>query len=47
MELSDKVDDLLITAESALYVDDALAGLNAERTRTDGNLPDIKTLLHT
>ena len=41
------MDDLLINAESAPYVDDALAGLNSERIRTDGNLPDIKTLLHT
>ena len=46
-EPSDKVDDLLINAESALYVDEALTGLNSERIRTDGNLPDIKTLLHT
>ena len=42
-ELSDKVDDLLINAESALYVDEALTGLNSERNRTDGNLQDIKT----
>ena len=41
-ELSDKIDDLLINAESALYVDEALTGLNTERVRTDGNLPDIK-----
>ena len=46
-ELSDQVDDLLINTECALYVDDALAGLNSERMRTDSNLPDIKTLLHT
>ena len=46
-ELSDKIDDLLINAESALYVDEALTGLNSERVRTDGNLSDIKTLLHT
>ena len=46
-ELSDKVDDLLINAESALYVDEALTGLNSESSRTDGKLPDIKTLLHT
>ena len=46
-ELSGKVDDLLINAESALYVDEALTGLNSERIRADGNLPDIKTLLHT
>ena len=41
-ELPDKVDDLLINAESALYVDELLTGLNSERIRTDGNLPDIK-----
>ena len=46
-ELSDKVDDLLINAESALYVDEALTGLNSERIRTDGSLPDIETLLLT
>ena len=46
-ELSDKVDDLLINDESALYVDEALTNLNSERIRTDGNLPDKKTLLHT
>ena len=46
-ELSDQVKDLLINAESSLYVDEALAGLNSEIIRTDGNLPDIKTLLHT
>ena len=45
-DLSEQVDGLLINAESAPYVDDASAGLNAERIRTDGNLPDIKTLLH-
>ena len=44
-ELSDKVDDLLIKAERALYVDEALTGLNSERIRTDGNLPDIKSRL--
>ena len=44
--LSDQVDDLLINAESALFVDKALVGLNSEIIRTDGNLPDIKTLLH-
>ena len=46
-ELSDQVDDLLINGESALYLDEALAGSNSERIRTDGNRPDIKTLLHT
>ena len=46
-ELSDQVDDLLIYGESAIYVDEALADLNSERITTDGNLPDIKTLLHT
>ena len=46
-ELSEQVDDLLIKAEIAPYVDDALAGLNSERIRKDGNLPDIKRLLHT
>ena len=46
-ELSEQVDDLLINVESAPYVDDALAGLNSERIRTDCNLADIKTLLHT
>ena len=46
-ELSENVDDLLINAEIALYVDEALTGLNSERIRTDGNLPGIKTLPHT
>ena len=45
-ELSDRVDDLLINAENALYVGEALASLNFERIKTDGNFPDIKTLLH-
>ena len=35
-----------MNAESARYVDDALAGLNSERIRTDGKLPDKKMLLH-
>ena len=46
-ELSDKVDGLLINAESALYADDTFTGLKSERIRKDGPLPDIKTLLHT
>ena len=46
-ELSDQADDMLINAEIAPYVDEALAGLNSERIRTNGNLPDRKTLLHT
>ena len=46
-ELSDQVYDLLINAESALYVDEALAVSNSKKITTDGKLPDIKTLLHT
>ena len=46
-ELADQVDDLLINAGSALYEDEALAGLNSERITTDSILRDIKILLHT
>ena len=46
-ELSEQGDALLTNAESALYVDETLAGLISERLTTHGNLPDIKTLLHT
>ena len=41
------MDDLLNNAESALYAEEALAGVNSETKKKNGTLPDIKTLLLT
>ena len=46
-EISNQVDDLLSNAESPIDLDEAIAVINTEKSNTNSNLPDIKTLLQT